>query len=551
MPRSPAPHARTLPELLEEIAERYPETPAVICQGRETGYAALARRVAAVTAALRARGVRRGDRVGLLVNNCAEWLEAAFGAMAAGATLVPFSTWSTRTELGFLLEDSGVRTLIALPHFGREDFLAGLAALVPEAAEAAPGQWRSARFPHLRDLILVEGGDATPGRGWERFEDLAENLSAGPGDPLPPGEGPSAGDDAIILYTSGSTSKPKAVRLVHHGVVENGFNIGERQGLRPGDRLLASIPLFWAFGAVNALPAALSHATTLVLQPRFEPGEAIALIERYRCTAFYTLPAMTAAMLRHPEFRPERTASLRTGLALGPPGEFTRNATELGAREICNIYGSSEVYGNCCVTPHEWPLERRANLQGPPLPGVHLRIVEEETGRVLGAGEPGLIEIRGYVMPGYGGASAVHNAGVFTPDGWFRSGDMGQLTPAGELVFLGRSGEMIKRAGINVSPVEVEEALLCHPAVSQVGVVGAPDPERGEVIVAFVVPKPGVPATPADLTARLAAHCREISSAYKVPDRIEIRESLPVTVTGKILRRALKDEAVALSAKGG
>jgi fatty-acyl-CoA synthase len=534
-----APHSRTLPDLLEEQAGRSPDAPAAICAGRGIAFAALAARAGRVAAALRGRGVRRGDRVGLLVNNRVEWLEVCFGAGAAGAAVVPFSTWSTRQELEFLLADSGVRALFALPGMGKEDFRGSLRALLPEAE--AGGAWRSARFPSLRDLVLV-GEEGAPPPGWMGYEALLRDAPPS-FDPLPPGEGPSAGDDAIVLYTSGSTSKPKAVRLVQHAVIENGFNIGERQGLGPGDRVLTAVPLFWSYGASNALPAAFTHGAALVLQPRFEPGEALDLIERHRCTAVYTLPAMTAALVRHPDFTPERTRTLRTGLTIGSPQDVVSAAERLGAAGMCNVYGASEVYGNCCVTPHDWPLERRAAGHIPPLPGVRLRVVDAETGLPLGPSEPGLLEVQGYLMPGYGGASAAHNASAFTPDGWYRTGDMGQLNEAGEFLFLGRSGEMIKRAGINVSPAEIEEVLMQHAAVSQAGVVGVPDPERGEIIVAFVVPKPGTPAT----AQELAAHCRAVASAYKVPDRIEIRPALPATATGKLLRRSLKDEAAALA----
>ena len=534
------PFARTLHDLLEEQADRRPDALAVICAGQSVTYAALARRARAVAAALRAGGLRHGERVGILMNNRTEFLEALFGASAAGATIIPFSTWSTRQELDFLLADSGVRTLVAVPGLGKEDFCASLAALVPEATRG--GTWQSARFPALRELVMVGGPAPT---GWRDYEAL---LAGAPEmAPLPPGEAAGAGDDGIVLYTSGSTSKPKAVRLVQHGIVENGFNIGERQGLLPEDRVLAAIPLFWAYGAVNALPATFGHGAALVLQSRFEPGEALELIERHRCTSIYTLPAMTAALIRHPEFRTERTRSLRKGLTIGSPQDVVTAAERLGAVQISNIYGSSETYGNCCVTPHDWPLALRSTCQGPPLPGVRLRIMDPESGRELGHGQPGLIEVTGYLMRGYGGVSAEHNAAVFTPDGWFRTGDIGLLDAEGRVQFLGRSGEMIKRSGINVSPAEVEDALMQHPGVSQVGVVGVPDPEKGELIVAFVVPK-----ADAGLGAQeLVAHCRKIASAYKVPDRIEIRPALPTTVTGKLLRRSLKDEAAALPpAKG-
>ena len=227
---------------------------------------------------------------------------------------------------------------------------------------------------------------------------------------LPPGEGASAADPLVILYTSGSSNRPKAVPLDHFGIIENGFNIGERQGLVPGDRVLVSIPLFWSYGAVNALPAAITHGATLVMQGHFEAGGALDLIEREKCTAIYTLPAMTNALVAHPAFDRGRTASLRAGVTIGAPQDVIKAAEQLGAAEICNIYGGTENYGNCCVTPHDWPLEKRATCQGMPLPGVQLRIRDPETGREAQPGEIGEIEVKGYLTRGYLGDSAQFNA---------------------------------------------------------------------------------------------------------------------------------------------
>jgi fatty-acyl-CoA synthase len=251
---------------------------------------------------------------------------------------------------------------------------------------------------------------------------------------------------------------------------------------------------------------------------------------------------MTGAALRHPDFRRERVASLRTGLMIGSPEEVRVAAEKLGAAEICNIYGATETYGNCCVTPCDWPLDRRMHGQGPPLPGMGLRIVDPATGRALGVDEPGAVEVAGHVTPGYSGASAELNAGIFTADGCFRTGDLGFLDAAGCFHFVGRDSDMIKRAGINVSPAEVESVLLRHPAVAQAAVVGAAAGERGEAIVAFVVPAAGVHAD----AEVLRAHCRALASSYKVPDRIEFCAELPATETGKLLRRALKGRAAAL-----
>ena len=515
------PFSRTLYELVCEQALRYPDLVAIIDGETCVTYRALADGAGRTGAALRARGIGRGDRVGILVNNRLEWLETCFGASAVGAVAVPFSTWSKPGELAYVLADSEVAALIAVDRFGGQDFAAALAALMPAC-------------PFLR-LIVMLGGDLRP--GWIGYE--AFRASAAPLGPLPPGDGASAADDALVLYTSGSNARPKAVRLQQFAVIENGFNIGERMGLSPDDRVLLAPPLFWAYGACNALPATLTHGAALMLQGRFESAEWIDLVERHRCTAIYTLPSITGAVLRDAAFARERMASLRTGLMIGSPEEVRIAAQELGAAQICNIYGATETYGNCAVTPCDWPLDRRMAGQGPPLPGVRLRIVDPDTGGVLPVGETGMLEAAGYVTPGYCGASAVNNAIAFTQDGYFRTGDLGYVDAAGGFHFVARDADIIKRAGINVSPAEVESLLLQHPAVAQAAVVGADAGERGEAIVAFVVAKPGASLD----DEALRAHCRTIASSYKVPDHIEFRTSLPVTETGKLFRRALREEA--------
>jgi fatty-acyl-CoA synthase len=527
------PDRRTLFELLREQAGRFPERIAVICGERVATYRDLAAAAGRIAAGLSAAGFGRGGRIGILINNRLEWLECCFGAAGIGATVVPFSTWSKPQELAYLVADGEIEALFAVDAFAGQNFAEALAVLVPEATAAPRGQWRSHAFPRLRQIVML-GGKLQP--GWIAYDEFRAGDTPGPAEQARPE------DDALILYTSGSSARPKAVRLRHNGVIENGRNIGERMGLGPDDRVLLAPPLFWSYGAANALPATLTHGATLVLQGRFEAGEWIGLIERHRCTAVYTLPSMTGAVLRHAEFRPERVKSLRTGLMIGSPEEVRIAAEELGAAQICNIYGATETYGNCCVTPCDWPLERRMEGQGPPLPGMRLRIVDPETVRALPPGEAGAVEVAGHVTPGYSGASAELNASVFTADGYFRTGDVGFLDEAGSFHFVGRDTDMIKRAGINVSPAEVESVLLQHPAVAQAAVVGVASGERGEVIVAFVVPAPGASAD-ADT---LQAHCRALASSYKVPDRIEICAELPATETGKLLRRALKERAQAL-----
>jgi len=540
---TPVPFSRTVDGLLAELAQRSPNALAVVSGGKRVTFQQLHLRAQGLARHLRALGVGRGFRVGLLVSNRAEWLEGFFAAAIAGATLVPISTWSKAAELEFVLADAQVHTLITLPCCGEEDFISTLRRLIPSAEAQAPGDWTCASVPTLRQVIVLDLKVKVP-RGFRCYDDCFEGDSVG-WSPAP-GDGSSAGDVGVILYTSGSTSRPKAVPLRHFGMIENGFNIGERQGLVRGDRVLVAVPLFWAYGVANALMATFTHSATLVLQERFEAGGALDLIESEQCTSVYTLPAMTAALVGHPSFAPARTRSLRTGLTIGTPQEVVRAANVLGARGICNVYGSSETYGNCCVTPTDWPLERRSLCQGPALPGMSLRLVDPEDGAPVPVGKPGLIEVNGYIIDTYLGHSAVSNASTFTPDGWYRTYDLGELTAQGDIVFIGRCSEMIKRAGINVSPAEVEDVLLHHPEVAAAAVVGAPDAARGECIVAFVVARPGALLSPRELVR----HCRSRASSYKAPDHVVFRDVLPTTATGKVLRQTLKEQARTLAQDG-
>ena len=520
-----APYSRTLFDLACEQAERYPDREAVVGGGRSLTYAQLRDSAMRIAGGLRALGVGRGDRVGLLLNNRPEWVEICFATAAIGAVLVPFSTWSRRRELEFLFKDSRIKVLVSATRIGEQDFAEDIEALRPAHPQLA--------------VVLIGTGSLYDSIAYADFATKHPPIDGAP----PPGDGARAEDPALILYTSGSTSYPKAVPLRHNGIIENGFNIGERQGYTPEDRVLLSPPLFWSYGSANAMSATLTHGAALVLQERFEAGESLDIIENQRCTALYTMPGMTSAMLTHKDFRRARTRTLRTGLTIGTPQDVAAVANELGSREICNVYGQTESYGNCAVTWHHWPLERRMRTQGPPLPGVHVRIIDETSGQAVGAGVPGQIEVLGNLTPGYDGASSENNASAFSADGYFRTGDLGMLTPDGDVVFLARTTEMIKRAGINIAPAEVEEVLRHHPGVAQAGVVGTPDPDKGELVLAFVVAKPGIRLT----EEILRTHCRTEAASYKTPDRVEICEALPMTATGKLMRSELKSLAAKLS----
>src|ERR1700730_7479031 len=520
MPAMPA--SRTIPGLLDELAARLPAHEALVGDGRRYAYAALRDEVRAFAKGLHALGIRKGDMVAILMGNKPEWIIADLAICSLGAIMVAINTWVTSRELGYVLAHSDARMLIASDHFLKNDYFSMLEMLEP----------LSRSLSRLGSIIHV---GARPYRDSISFDDV---YARGHG--VPDAEIGCAkrdvepNDIAYLLYTSGSTSTPKGVQLQHYALIENMWHIGERMHVTERDRLWLAVSLFWGLGCENALFNLLTHGGCVVLQEHFEAGEALRLIEAERCTLFYGTPNMAQAMAEHPA-RPARDlTSLRSGGTVGTP-EQIRRVVDLGAREICNIYGLTETYGNCAVTDAAEPLEVRTTSVGRPLPGVDLRIVDDN-GRPLAAGEVGEIRVKGYVTVGYY-KDEDKNRAAFDADGYFITGDLGLLDEAGRLYFRGRIKEMIKTAGINVAPVEVEETLMAHPAVKLACVTGVPDARRDEVIAALIVCEAG--GTGAE--AELLAHCRRALAAYKIPRLVKFvnEADLPLTVTGKLQKNKL------------
>jgi fatty-acyl-CoA synthase len=522
------PRSRTLPDLLEEIALRDPSHEFIVGAGERLSYGDARARVRQLAKGLHRAGVRQGDKVALLMPNRPEWLLADFAVTALGATLVPVSTWSRARELGYVLDHSDATTLITTARFGGQDYLGMLAEL------GGPG---SGRLPGLRRVIVADA-PAARGDAFVAFDALWDLGAAVTDAELDRLRGAVAPDDvAYILYTSGTTSTPKGVQLAHRGLIENMWNVGERQHLTPADRMWMGISLFWSFGGANALLAVMTHGGTIVLQEAFDAGVALRLIEREGCTVYYGTPNIALALTEHPDRRRCDLSSLRTGAAIGPPPAM-QMVMDLGARDICNVYGLTECYGNCAVTDAAEPAARRLTTVGTPLPGMELRVVDRQTRRRLPPGEVGEILVRGYLTPGYYKAPDT-NAAAFDAEGFLITGDLGALGDDGYLRFRGRIKEIVKTAGINVAPLEVEEVLLGHPAVEQAYVVGLPDPRREEILAAVVVLRDGHTVA-AD---ELRAFCREVLAAFKVPREFRVlqRDELPVTDTGKVQKLRLAE----------
>ncbi len=531
------PTSRTLGGLIDEMAAARPHAEAIVHRDQRLTYAALGARVDEFSRALIAVGVGREDRVAVLLPNRPEWLIAALAIAKIGGIVAAISTFSTPRELGWALQHSGAGALVTIPAYRGRGYLSALQDLCPELARSVPGELRSARLPRLRTVVCVDeqrhDGVFHPddfrarGVGLRTAALEAAQRSVDPG------------DICYILYTSGSTATPKGVTLAHGGVIENGFNIGERQHLTAADRLWLAVPLFWSFGSANAFPAIATHGGCVVLQESFEPGEALELLDRERCSVYYGMAHMARAMLEHPD-RPRRgLASMRTGLTIGLPEDIEMTMEAVGARGLCNVYGSTETYGNCAVTDAHDPLPLRLHTQGRPLPGTEIRVVHPETRQPLAAGEVGELCVRGHVTPGYYRAPEL-DAAAFDREAYFLTGDLGLIGDDGRVRFRGRLKEMIKTGGINVAPLEVEQVLLQHPNVKQVYVVGVPDRNKDEIVAAVLELHPGATAE-ADA---IVAFCRERLASYKIPTRLVFRtaEELPRTPTGKINKPRLRQE---------
>jgi fatty-acyl-CoA synthase len=532
-----APRSQTLGALLDEVAAARPDAEAIVFRGERCSYAQWRERSAALARALLALGVGRGDRVALLLPNRPEWLVAAFAAARIGAATVAISTWSTPREIAWTVEHARPRVLVTMEAFRGRGYLGALYDLCPELARSAPGALRSERVPELRAVISI---DERPHDGVYRWGDVERRAGEVGEAALAEASAAVRPEDvAWILYTSGSTATPKGVTLAHGGVIANGFDIGERQHLTPADRLWLSVPLFWSFGSANALPAILTHGGTIVLQESFEPGEALALLDDERCSVYYGMANMARAMLEHPDRRRRALRAMRSGLTIGLPEDVQMTMDAVNARELCNVYGATETYGNCAVTDAGDPLELRLTTQGRPLPGMTIRVVDPASGHSLPAGEVGELRVKGHVTPGYY-RDPEQTRAAFDAEGYFVTGDLGLLGDDGRVRFRGRLKELIKTAGANVAPLEVEAVLLTHPAVKQAYVVGVRDRARGEVGVAAIELHAGATATGESLTA----FCRERLASYKVPVRIVFRtaDEFPRTATGKVQKPRLRED---------
>ena len=484
-----------LSDLMTTSAQRHGERTAIRQGDTALTYLALERASALVAGLLRAHGVRPGDRVGLMLPNVAYFPPCYYGALRAGAAIVPMNVLLKEREVAFYMADSGARVLFAWHEF----------------ADAARAGARDA------EVVVVEPGAFDARVAGEEPSGTVDRDPA---------------DTAVILYTSGTTGTPKGAELTHANLTENVAVSLELFELGPDAVLLGALPLFHAFGQTCGLNAAMAAGGTLSLLPRFDAGKALGIIERDRVTVFEGVPTMYSAMLHHPEEVDTSSLQLCVSGGAAMPVEVLRAFERRFECTVLEGYGLSETSPVASFSRRD--RERKPGSIGLPVRGVEMRVLDA-------SGGVGEIAIRGHnVMKGYWNNPEA-TAMAIDADGWFRSGDLGRVDGDGYFFIVDRKKEMIIRGGFNIYPREIEEVLHEHPDVMEAAIVGVPHDELGEEVGAAVVLKPGHEAQAEDIKRFV----KERVAAYKYPRHVWFEHALPKGPTGKILRREIKPPSLA------
>jgi long-chain acyl-CoA synthetase len=502
-----------LASLLGDSAAAHPDRTAVVIGDSPLDYASVDAFARLFAGALADLGLRPGEPVALVLPNVPHFTVAYFGCHYAGHPVVPLNVLLTADELAFQLEDSRAAAVVAWEAF------------VGPVAEAA------GRVATVRHLVVARAdlGDLTAPAGWLSLVGLLGGSC-----PVEAPHPTEADDTAVILYTSGTTGRPKGAELTHANLAHNARAAGDLVSLGPDAVALVTLPLFHAFGMTVMHNAVLAVGGSLVLLPRFDPGTALGLMAHHRVTLFGGVPTMFAALLEAapPDGRLDDLRWCVSGGAPMPAPVMAAFEDRFGVT-VLEGYGLSETSPVVSFTvPHR---PRTPGTVGYPLPGVEVRLQDSRGGVVTAPETPGEVLVRGpNVMKGYWrNPEATAETMV---DGWLRTGDVGVLDGHGALRIVDRKKDLIIRSGFNVYPREVEGVLYAHPAVAQAAVIGVPDARRGEEVKAVVTLKPGSTVT----TGEIVAFCRAHLAAYKYPRVVEVRDRLPLGPTGKILKSALR-----------
>ena len=531
----------SVPGFLREVAARYASRVALRFpeEGRELRFHELEGEARALARALIGAGVVKGARVALLMGNRPEWAVAWLAAGLVGAVLVPVNTFAPPGELDWILRHGDASLLLLQPSLAGHRYREELLARHPEIAAAAPGRIRCPALPQLRRVACLGTGSTQGGvESWAAFlahgSDVSEALLDAVAVEV------FASDDALIIYTSGTTERPKGIVHSQRTPVIQSLRFAEYMGLGPEDRIFTAQPFFWTAGIAMSLGASLAAGACLVLQEVFEPGRALLEIERERISVVHAWPHQEQALGEHPDAARRDLRSVRKTRFSSPLARLAGLEKDVWGMDAS--YGLSETFTIAAALPADAPAELRARSSGRPLPGTLLRVVDPGTGAPLPAGEPGEIAVKGVtLMRGY---YKLEPELAFDADGWFRTQDGGSLGEDGQLHWTGRLSNLIKTGGANVSPLEIEAALRGYPGLRAALAVGVPHPTLGEAVVLCTIAEEGAAAAGGEA---IREFLRASLAPYKVPRRVLLfsPEELSYTGNQKIQLGPLREAALA------
>jgi fatty-acyl-CoA synthase len=533
----------TFPQVLDRIVEEFPDQIAfryTTCDYTRT-YSEFRDDVDTFARSLIALGVRPGDHVAIWATNVPQWFITFWATTKIGAVLVTVNTAYKIYEAEYLLRQSDTHTLVMIDGYKDSDYVAIIKELCPELETAEAGKpLHMRRLPFLRNIITVDSkqkGCLT----WKEAVAAADRV------PIEEVYRRAASinkhDVCNMQYTSGTTGFPKGVMLTHYNVINNGKNIGDCMDLSTADRMLIHVPMFHCFGMVLSMTACVTHGSTMCPVPYFSPKLSLECINREKITACNGVPTMFIAMLEHEDFAKTDFSHMRTGIMAGSPCPvkvMQDVVDKMNMREITIVFGQTESSPGCTQSRVDDPIELRVNTVGRALPGVECKIVDPKTGRDLPDNTDGEFVARGYnIMKGYYKMPEA-TAAAIDEDGWLHTGDMARRDENGYYKITGRIKDMIIRGGENIYPKEIEDFIYTHPKVKDVQVIGVPDKQYGEEIMACVILKEGAKLSADELKDYIRSHMAK----HKTPRYIDFVTEFPMNAAGKIMKYKMREQAV-------
>ena len=532
----------TFPDVLDRICEEFPDQYAFKYTELDytRTYPEFRDDVDEFARALISMGVTKGQHVAIWATNVPQWYLTFWAATKIGAVVVTVNTAYKIHEAEYLLKQSDTHTLVMIDGFKDSNYIEIINEICPELKDSKPGELKSERLPALKNVISVDSKQ--PGCfSWDQIPELAKRVPESVVDVLR--QTVSKDDVCNMQYTSGTTGFPKGVMLTHYNVVNNGKAIGDCMDLSTNDRMMIQVPMFHCFGMVLAMTASVTHGVTMSPITAFSPRKSLHCINQEKITCFHGVPTMFIAMLGHENFEKTDFSNMRTGIMAGSPCPIKTMEDvidKMNMSEICITYGQTEASPATTMSKTTDSIEKRVNTVGKAIFAVDCKIVDPETNEDLPDNVDGEFVAKGYnIMKGYYNMPEA-TANAIDENGWLHTGDLARRTPDGYYKITGRIKDMIIRGGENIYPKEIEDFLYTHPKIEDVQVIGVPDEDYGEEIMACVILKPGEESSEEEIKEFVKSHMAK----QKVPRYVDFVDSFPMNAAGKILKYKMRKEAI-------